>query len=1030
MLSVSQDFKDALAANTMAVEPRIRWWFSWNHLLEPTVTIGAGTVIDDDLFPAESVLNANRQSTSGSAYGITGDAYTSTDPRYGYRTAPADSEINPMVVLSGKTAGGGGNATAIAQVDVDYGEIVAANHIEIQLETLRTAATSGSFHGVNVDIYYKNDSGTWTSAYTGTIGTTDEGRLLLYWDGASWSTTEDDYASHVDIQGVRLEIDDTSTADAWNPKIRYVGAHDILDVSDDIVSFSVTKSDSQQLTYMPFSDPVSNTASLVLDNTAQEYAFKPVGETQPYYDMNMRFDIELGVDLSYNGGSGIEYAPLGTFYMDGMSYDTELTIDMSMSDYTKFFQRKFIDDSFWEGKSWKFVIKDILARTGLDAGVATFNTGITAITNETQTMPYVWYKKDTLVWEALSDIVKSELGTFFMQEDNTYLFTDRGFLNNKIDDGTQWTIDADIDLERAAQEFTVDANEVEVAWTKVGKNIDERGIVYPEYVRNDDGDLELTYTTSGAIEISSVLWEPGSALVLNAAALCQSIAADATTIRLERPNGDTFPEEGIINIEGEYISYDTKTIENDYVELTGVERGIRDTTAAVHDDGATQVAAFEADQESYFPYSAGDAPTITVTNENGMAVIEQTCTASVNTAGDDYHTFTCFRPFDTFTNPSGSDYAYGCRFHFEDFSNQSEESNMAGMFVHAKTSSWGGFADTFDTYWIEIVSTTEMINQDFITGSLRVYRTSDKNTIDQRSGLPPTTDNAIYGHDGIFLTSGQPVNIDVYWDHDSELFTLYVNDVFMTSWQASYTDGEIEHPDAQSSPWKDNYYDANLTGYFGFFVRGNTKAAVEYIYGGDITRGDEQFVSDYIYGGYVSQQTLGRQTAENFLEFGSIAHELRRFEVEHQVWPNRWARLFHSNELEAQVVYQNHNSFRSEFEVVNTSRSPAVLVGNDASPYNFGLGANHQFFVYGGTVIEIESGEQTARDKHAIRKRGLSNARVESPWIQSEAQSKRIADWVSDNWSEPVDFYEIDWFPMWALQPGDRVDVDYPEKGF
>lgn len=1029
MLPVSTDFIAAVKNDAMAVTPRLRWWFSWNHLLTPTVTLALNSSLDADLFPPESVLNSSHQSTSGSAYAVVGEAHTSTDPRYGYRTAPRDAEINPVLQLATRTTGVGGT-TAMSRISVEYPEAVSSNVLEVQLENLRTAVTTGSFHTVNIRVLYKNTSDTWVEAYVGTATAASEGRRMLYWTGSAWSTAEQDYSSRVDIKGVRLEIQDT-TAAAWNPKIRYLGAHDVVDVSDDIINFSVTKSESQQLTYMPFSEPVANTATLTLDNTHQAYAFKPVGEAQPYYDLNMRIDFDLGADLTYVGGVGIEYVRLGTFYTDGLSYDTEMEINLNLTDYSKFFQRKFLDDCFWESASWKYIIKDLLARTGMDAGAVVFDTGIDAITNETQSLPFAWYKSDTLLWDALSDLVKSELGTFFIREDNTYTFTDRGFLNNKIDAGVQWTIDADIDLESAAQEFTVDANEVEVGWVKSGKNIDNRGIVSPEYVRNETtGELELTYSTTGPIEVSSVLWEPGGALVLNAATIQASMTASQTFVRLDRPLGDTFPDEGTISIEGEYMDYTGKTITTNYVELTGVTRGTRGTTAVAHDNGADQVAAVASNAFTYYTYDAAEAPTVTTALEDGRFVVEQACTATANANNWDYGTFTAFRPFGLHQNPSGSDFAYGCRFHFEDFSNSANESNMAGMFVHSKSSTWGGDKSIFDTYWIEIVSISEMVNTDFITGSLRVFRTSDKHTVDSRNGLPPTVEHAIYGHDGIIVSRKQPVNIDVYWDYNAELFTLYVNDVFMTSWKASYTNEEILHPDAQSSPSKDNYFDANLTGHWGIYVRGNTKAAFEYVYAGNVQRASESFVANYIYGGYTSQQDLTRQTAEKFREFGSIAHELRRFEVEHQVWPNRWARIFHSNTLEAEIVYQNHNSFRSEFEVVNTSRSPAVVVGNDESPYNHGLGANHQFFIYGATVIELESGEKTARDKEAVRRRGISNVRIESPWIQSDKQAKRIADWVTANWAEPVDFYDVEWFPMWALQPGDRVDIDYPEKGF
>ena len=1009
MLPTSQAFLGAIQDETMEVIPRIRWWFSWNHLLEPTVVANTDS-IDPELFPPESILNEQHQLTSGSSYAIVGESYTSNDPRYGYRLAPKDSEINPMFISKAK-----GSETN--RVDVIYPRMVDANVLEVQIENLHRS--TGTFHRPNVTVS-TYDGSTWGNSST--ISVTNEGHIELYWNGIAWRESADPtYTSSTRIQGVQIVIQGMTTG--WNPRVRYVGAHNVIDVTDDIIDFSVTKSEGEQLTYMPFSDPVSNTASLTLDNTAQEYALAPVGAEQPIYDLNMRFDFELGIDTSNHGGSGVEYLPLGTFYLDNLGYTTDLDLNIGMTDRTKFLQRKFLDDCFYENKSLKFIVEDLFARTGFDAGNIDFQFGVPQVARGTAKLPYAWYKADTLLWDACANMVKSELGSFFVQEDNSYVFTDREFLNMKLDEGVKWTIDADIDLEHAAQEFTVDANEVEVAYTKPGKNIDEHGLTQPSYVYNDNGELELTYTSTGPIELSAPLWEPGEALVLNAATLHANMTPAQDFVQLTRPAGDTFPQEGTINIEGEFMDYEDKIIETDYVELIGVTRGVRNSMATAHNNGATQIANVAAQQFTYYPYDPVDAPAVTTALEDGKFSVKQSCpTNSANT-------FTAFRPFGSFTNPSGQDYAYGCRFTFRE-TDHPHENNMAGMFVHSKPSTWAGDKNIFDAYWIEIVSMTEIARTDYITGSLRVFRTSDKNPMTSRSGLPPTLDHAIYGHDGVLLDKNMPVNIDVYWDASIQMFSLYLNDVFMTSWQASYTDAEIIHPDAQNSAHKNNYYDPNPVGHFGIYVRGNTKADFEYVYGGDIKRGHDNYIADYLYGGFVSDEYMKRQEAEHFLEFGAIAHELRHFDVEHQVYPNRWVRVFHSNVLEARVMNERHTSFHSSFDVLNTSRSPAVLVGNDHSRYNSGLGADHEFLIYGATVIELESGEKVARDKHAIRKRGISNVRVESPWIQSDGQAKRISEWVSKNWAEPVDFYEVEWFPMWALQPGDRVDINYPEKGF
>ncbi len=364
----------------------------------------------------------------------------------------------------------------------------------------------------------------------------------------------------------------------------------------------------------------------------------------------MKITFELGIDTSDSGGSGIEYLNIGTFYVDGINYNTDMDLNMTLSDRTKFLQRKFLDDCYWEGKTLRFIIRDIMSRVGFNAQKIDFeledNAGAEYI------IPYAWYRDDTLVWDAIVQLMKSRLGTVMIREDEDLFVSDAYYTVTKLNEGPIYTATADVDIERIDQDFTVDANKVKVKWIEVGKNIDERGIVVPTNITTSTGN-ELGYSTSGPIEVSQVLWEPGTTLVLNAATLYDTLTAVGTVMRLQRPDGDTFPEEGVVNIEGEYIRYDGKTTTTNYIELAITERGAFGTTASQHDNAAADKATMDANDFSYYLYAASGGPIIATTTNNGSFVVEQDC----NAAHDNVNTWTAYRPFGTATNPSASDYA-------------------------------------------------------------------------------------------------------------------------------------------------------------------------------------------------------------------------------------------------------------------------------------------------------------------------------------------------------------------------------------
>jgi len=249
--------------------------------------------------------------------------------------------------------------------------------------------------------------------------------------------------------------------------------------------------------------------------------------------------------------------------------------------------------------------------------------------------------------------------------------------------------------------------------------------------------------------------------------------------------------------------------------------------------------------------------------------------------------------------------------------------------------------------------------------------------------------------------------------------------------------GEQEYFDGEDSIENIVYTE----GKWGAFCRGSTDVDFEFIYAinrqGDPTiLSEAQFaIRDQINGGFIDN------TVEHFLsefnelrntyffdDFGSWAREVKEFDVKNEISPAFYSRLFISQEDKVFRVYQKLDQFSSKFALgVRTRANPIapfiVLAGDDPLE-----GFNMATLVSGPPINRSETEVLVKKNDKSIWSRGEEEVFVDSPWIQTEKQAQRIADWIMKRWSTPAQVIEAQVVVDPRLEVGDLVSMSVPEN--
>lgn len=1030
MLTASSAFHSAVDANTTEVDCKVEIEREFNAIADNIdVTAGHGPV--DPRFHKDNVVNIRNPQRNGIAYGPMSEFFPSDNPLHGFRlidSADFDADRDAAYYIPVKF-----DHPYTANVRVNYQQNFKMNCIEVRYENSRTSTT---YYDETVEIYTATDGGADVLVHSSTMNT--DGVTRIYYNGSSWSTSKTGMdATGVDVGSVRVRFM-PGTYD-HQPRIMYIGGLHVLDVSDDIIDASVTKTEFEQSAYLPVGEPSGNTFDLTLDNTAMNYRFGP-NIDRNFFLKNQRVRIEFGVNTKYGGGAdSFEYVPGGTFYIDDFGYDEkEMTVNVSGQDFSKVLQETFCGNYLWQDKSLKYIVRDVLARSGITPNGVVFDFGVTGNADETAVREYIWSHDEQTVWDFLRELAKSELGTVFYDEEENLVFTDRLDMDNKYAAGIQRTYDPSINLESMDEAFEVGANKIKVNYEKLAANSTKVNL---QLVR--DGEGEPKYEQGPEVALNQVLWQPeGDEGYLGSATLSRTLRPSDQYIYI---SGDTAlqitREEGEVLIGDEFITYSGSKVmsgPSKELRLTIDKRNARKTVF----DGVIPTHKGWFSNYNLDGHIKWDRQLFTANQAGGLVARRKVESEGFRQYLHTYNrkawkTITCTEFESSQVDYSSNYRIYGVRFRFNELAGSLVPDQAAGLYMNLVQDAGRGIF-----FEVSNPERNEVVRND-AQGNARAYKTSNwMNSV----AMPPHPadnndefakffffDEASSGVDG---DDGTYIDITVIQEEQTgpDLIYWYVNGEYMGTFETEYTIASLSD---LGLSWQEEEVANTPTqsGKFGFFTRGGTDATVDFIYASNDTRiGPDELLQSRGFRKYFDAHRDSWNVKKDYffdrpyyVEFGAPVHEVVEFEVDHDTYPNLYSRILNTDEESVSVFKASHDPFSSKMLVGNTARIGIDL--NNTVYYPDGTTLDHSFLVYGVGVVRSESDTITTSHAASIRRYGIEEVEMENPWVNSKEQAIDLAVHIRKFWSTPQQWFDLEVFPNPALQVRDRVNVSYPEKG-
>lgn len=1016
MLSRTADYDLAARAgvsgeDSVKAAARAMLYREYNAILSPTVTVTPDPI--DPRFGGENVLKSRNPQGRGISFGPLDEYYLSEDPISSYRfihNVDYDEDRTLAYYIPEDTA-----STALAEVIIDYGAAYDMNSIEARYDQTRTV---GSVYDYDLEFYTATTLGSWTQVWSGS--TDDSGKTQVYYNGTDWNFGRARVNDNkVSARYVRLVV--RKNSDNVNPRVIYFGGQDVIKLNEDIIDLSVDKSEFEQSSYLPYGEPSSNSCSISLDNTDQQYRYGPA-VSEDYFQKYQKVTVEFGFDVTKYGASlgyPVEFIPAGTYYIEDFEYDEEdMMVSVNATDYSIFLKERMCENALWENRSVKYIIKDVLARAGFSPRFCTFNFGVTGNADESNKRNYVWSHDEQTVWDFLSTFIKSELGAMYFDEEENLVFTDREYFRTSISNGSVLSLTAENDIEGMSERYVIDTNKVNVRFSDIGPSSTKFN---PAAVAGPDGTIK--YVNQGERFKNDILWSPSDDTFLGSSVLQRPLTPSSTQIILPVADAAQISEdEGIVRIGRELIKYNNRIVDSNYLRLVIEERGAYNTPINGN-------LPRYLDPPTYRIETAADR---TMPNVSAYRHLFRPTKEGLRARklyksqwGIGKWTKYFIRPEDM--NYSTNYDVYGMSFRFNKIPSGYKDDQAAGLFINNTHLDRAWYFEV-NKYGIN-KGTQNMLAYKggiYMDSNVRMPPFPDSHTADKRilfeeSGVDPDTNQ---------FRVGTPINIMVYNDKAQKRLFWYVNGNLVDS--SDYTYSKTEPGIFEDLKFNQEMileYAANR-GEFGFFTHGSTDITVDYMF----ATNQDQFNGYEILrpydpsNGSFNRDYLPEAFVGYYEEFGEIVHEAAEYEAEHSIYPSMNPMILNTLEHKLHVHYQTHTPFTSRIIVSNNDRWGVNINGTNFSPD--GSQITTGFLVYGVPIVTNEDDTVEVSDKEGIRKYGPSEVEITNDWVDSRKLAKSIGNSIKAQWSQPVSIFQIDWFPNPALQPGDRITVSHTDKGF
>lgn len=1013
---------------------------------------------DIEYFPIESITEPNRP-TSGICKAVVGQAsveprYHATVPAARYYTVDAEDEyqywqspvsaaadgtfplfdatnfpqptgetyaydsqtaVRPQVTYSNEDDENG-NSTPIT---------VTANKITFTVENTFAYPTQ-----YDVQVKYTT-IGEWVTVGSNFAIPTN-GKVELWYNGTNW-TTAMALSSQRTMSAVRLVIRKMNKEAFFN--LIELGLCLERDLTADLVNWNDSFSMGESDFITPLGQISSNTAQVTLWN-GDEGTYRNNNAQSPYYQI-----LDKGVILTcWTKTNGVLIQEFEMFSDTWDEADDQTTIQlvdgsgffMETKPRPVLYQNIPVQEAIWR-------ICDIVGFTNYE---------VTTI-NEAANIDIFWTDGDKTAWEIFGELSRATQTAIFFDSFGTLQVKTRDAawdntktVNYSFTRDSAGSIPASIVTLSESTEY--EANKVSVNWQPTGFSEQRDNIVPFE-----------------------VVWEPDGDVVLRSTELSQNLLKGDTVINLKTREGQTWPWSGMMNVEGEWISFDAKR----YVYYDGITR----IYAWVEDyDAQKKLDAKGGDFYRHKNHYTGtlrveqrgiwgteevdhriDLGNWTRARQRNYTTNHSPCSGIKLNGGSSSVTISAPK------NSNMNDYTYLARGNGVDQGSRyigarlkidktAHEDKVGGIFFAGD----GGYGSG---YYLEIMATSKM------EGSTRKNRNevmfysmkpdgSKKiiggETVKMRDKSKDSKGGSVTKKDigaRLAVPADRYIDFDIWYVSANNSIQVFANGrrLFSAAVPFGWTHGNVS--------------------LMGLYARGHSQLTFDYFYAINSTGVemiDSESYYDRIEDGYYSSQAKDwtydtRNTRRRvkkrikkrrkgkkwkwvwkkyqqkykqrfYDDFGPMAHEVREFDVKFaDSLPVLQSKLYFSNETQAVCTEFVGDISGATFVMANTHREPAIINGDDERTSQGNGAINHKLFVYGRPVIQKDSQTIEKEDGYAIRRRGPIEVEYDSPWIQNEEEAERFATWLTTHWSRSDSTLQVEVFGNPLIELTDIVRVTY-----
>lgn len=1025
-----------------AVEVKAQVIIEWNHnsMFRTSVDNTPAEYdegYDTEMFPVESITFPNRPETSGIAKAVAGLSFAvperhpvvpaarfyacSQNDEYKYWQSPA---ISDTVAVTGSYP-----ITKVAPqvlyveennvADLPVGMLIWANKISFTVENSYTTP-------VSYDVQIKSTvAGVWTTVSSNVIVPTT-GKVELWYDGTSIWKTVKTTAFQTRVHGVRLVVNSMDKPNVYFNLIE-LGFRLELDASKDVVSTSSAASMGEQDFITPLGTISSNTGSLALFNEDGLYDDKNINSILfGMMDKGVKFTIGYNFTVS-----GVVYYVQEAVLFSESWEETDADVTVALVDGSRYLQEIKPRRVLYRN----MLITEIIWRLCDIVGFNSYK--VVTASAPVPTIPFFWTDSDKTLWETFQELSRATQTAIYFDSYGVLQIKPRdvayqrdktpvGLLNRDVS-GTN--IPNIISLTDAKQ---YEANKVKINYRPA---------------KFDDLNYYITPYTQ--------VWEPEDTVVLRASELASDFAIDQMTVFIQPKDAETWPYKGMFNIQGEKVSYEGKEYQyrnqgvTSKVIIKSVEdkKKYDDTTFPneIHMNGCTgkmiitERGAYNSDPVAH-PVKPAGWRTHRVKNygvtrvSSGSSFVRTESCATLNLSSGNTNDYLYLnRGNKTFPQPK----IFGTSIRID---KSNHRNKIGGIFFAADASGNGGLGAG---YYVEVAATVTFKGEKRKTsneiavysmksnGSKKVYggmsyvvkdksKDNDKDTKNVKKkvdiGARSSIVQGFYNDLDVVFTPGTNDQITVYingtqvisatipggsgWQHvSSGLWGLYARGQSKVSFDYAYA---VQNPGGVNPATGAQYLDRLTGGYRSNF------AMLDVVYNSRLVKPNRK------------KNKKIKQTYEFrfFDEFGPILHEMRDFDVEFTTEePVVQSKLYLSNLSQSVPLNFASDNGSAQFTLVNTSRSNAVLSGDDElTARGFGT-INQKLFVYGRPVKITEDQFIEKKDDFAIRRRGEIEVEYDTPWIQTKGEAENLATWLVENWRTSDSALQVETFgnPTWEL---------------